>query len=99
MVVHSGQLQDWGLVPVAQLHSAPHEQSLPHWQLAALDPQLQEGPQLQALLLDSVFIEISGVCGLDEPYLPGGTLRHLNEGATIFEGMRLESRTYAGKCG
>ena len=84
---------------VAQLHSAPHEQSLPHWQLAALEPELQAGPQLQTLLLLSVLIEISGVCGLDNPYLPGGALRHLNKGATLFGGMPPGARTCAGKCG
>jgi hypothetical protein len=86
-------------VSVAHLQLVPHEQAWPHWQLTALDPQLQEGPQLQVLLLHSLFIEISGVCGLDDPYLPGGTQRHLNEGATLFAEMPLESRTCAGKCG
>jgi hypothetical protein len=99
MLDHSGQLQDGGLAAAEQRHSAPHEQSLPHWQLTAVDSQLQEGPQLQAVLLHSFFIEISWVCGLDKPYLPGGTLRHLNEGATLSEARPLESRTCAGKFG
>jgi len=49
-------LLDWALAPVVHLQSPPQEQSWPHWQFMAFDPQLQEGPQLQALLLHSFVI-------------------------------------------
>jgi hypothetical protein len=46
---------------VAQVHAAPHVQPESHLQFTALDSQLQEGAQVQALLLHSFFIGFSGL--------------------------------------